>query len=39
MANDKGVLTGWQGVLLFLLRVVIGWHFLYEGLVKLLMPD
>ena len=24
---------------LVLLRVVIGWHFLYEGLSKLLMPD
>jgi uncharacterized membrane protein YphA (DoxX/SURF4 family) len=28
-----------QTTLLTLLRVAIGWHFLYEGLVKLLMRD
>ncbi len=28
-----------QSLALFLLRVLIGWHFLYEGLVKLLDPN
>jgi uncharacterized membrane protein YphA (DoxX/SURF4 family) len=28
----------WQEVALVLLRMGIGWHFLYEGLVKLLSP-
>ncbi len=28
-----------QSLSLFLLRVLIGWHFLYEGLVKLLDPN
>lgn len=39
MADEKGRMSGWQAALLFLLRVAIGWHFLYEGLVKLLLPD
>ena len=26
-------------IFLVILRVAIGWHFLYEGVVKLLMPD
>ena len=30
--------TQFQMVALALLRVVIGWHFLYEGIVKLLKP-
>ncbi|MBN1999122.1 DoxX family protein, partial [candidate division KSB1 bacterium] len=34
--NQKSTLTV---TLLTAFRVVIGWHFLYEGLVKLLMPD
>ena len=29
----------WQFSALLLLRVLIGWHFLYEGLVKLINPD
>ena len=29
----------WQLTALVLLRVLIGWHFLYEGLVKLYNPD
>jgi thiosulfate dehydrogenase [quinone] large subunit len=29
----------WQFTALLLLRVLIGWHFLYEGLVKLINPD
>ena len=28
----------WQEAFLILLRMGIGWHFLYEGLVKLLSP-
>jgi thiosulfate dehydrogenase [quinone] large subunit len=28
----------WQEVALVLLRMGIGWHFLYEGLVKLVSP-
>ena len=31
--------TNWQLILLVTLRVVIGWHFLYEGLAKLANPD
>lgn len=31
--------TGSQLSALVILRVLIGWHFLYEGLVKLLNPD
>ncbi len=29
----------WQLTSLVTLRVLIGWHFLYEGLVKLIDPD
>ncbi len=29
----------WQFTALLLLRILIGWHFLYEGLVKLVNPD
>ena len=29
----------WQLTVLVLLRVLTGWHFLYEGLVKLVNPD
>lgn len=32
---DKKYLTDWQLFFLVLLRLAIGWHFLYEGLVKL----
>lgn len=30
--------SGWQVFALTLMRVLIGWHFLYEGLVKLYTP-
>jgi len=30
---------GWQSGLLVTLRMLIGWHLLYEGLVKLLNPQ
>ncbi len=32
-------ITNRQLVLLVILRVLIGWHLLYEGMVKLLNPD
>jgi thiosulfate dehydrogenase [quinone] large subunit len=32
------VYSSWQTLILTALRVFIGWHFLYEGLVKLLNP-
>jgi thiosulfate dehydrogenase [quinone] large subunit len=31
--------SNWQFTALLLLRVLIGWHFLYEGLVKVINPD
>lgn len=31
--------TTWQLWSLVILRVAIGWHFLYEGIVKVLNPD
>lgn len=31
--------TTWQLWSLVILRVAIGWHFLYEGITKLLNPD
>jgi thiosulfate dehydrogenase [quinone] large subunit len=32
-------LSGWQTWALVIFRVAIGWHFLYEGITKLLNPD
>lgn len=32
-------LAKWQLISLVTLRVLIGWHFLYEGMVKLINPD
>jgi uncharacterized membrane protein YphA (DoxX/SURF4 family) len=29
----------YQSIFLFILRIVIGWHFLYEGIIKLFIPD
>lgn len=34
----RGELTPRQGVALVALRTLVGWHFLYEGLVKLWLP-
>ena len=31
--------SGWQMWALVILRVAVGWHFLYEGITKLLNPD
>jgi uncharacterized membrane protein YphA (DoxX/SURF4 family) len=40
MASDQDPRQpgAWQEAFLILLRVAIGWHFLYEGLVKLASP-
>lgn len=32
-------ISAYQSFFLVLLRVAIGWHFLYEGLVKVINPD
>ena len=32
--GEKNNYSGWQMFSLTLLRVLIGWHFLYEGLIK-----
>lgn len=39
MSKYKSELSTFQLVIVTLLRVAIGWHFLYEGLVKLLNPN
>lgn len=31
--------TSWQAIILVFLRFLIGWHFLYEGVVKLMNPN
>lgn len=31
--------TRWQVLALTILRITIGWHFLYEGLIKVLNPE
>jgi thiosulfate dehydrogenase [quinone] large subunit len=36
--EDTRRLGPWQEAFLVLLRVGIGWHFLYEGLVKVMAP-
>ena len=36
--NREHPYTKWQLIILVCLRVLIGWHFLYEGLSKLLNP-
>lgn len=37
--KDMPDLSNWQWGSLITLRVLIGWHFLYEGLVKIFNPD
>jgi uncharacterized membrane protein YphA (DoxX/SURF4 family) len=39
MSENNSRLSTFQLVIVTLLRVAIGWHFLYEGLVKLLNPN
>jgi uncharacterized membrane protein YphA (DoxX/SURF4 family) len=36
MSNFKQ--TDWKKLLLTIVRIAIGWHFLYEGIAKLLIP-
>jgi thiosulfate dehydrogenase (quinone) large subunit len=36
---DNYMYTRYQTAALLLLRVLAGWHFLYEGLVKVVNPD
>ncbi len=38
MMKDQSF-SGWQLWALVILRVAIGWHFLYEGITKLMNPD
>jgi thiosulfate dehydrogenase [quinone] large subunit len=38
MDKEGGRLSRWAMVSIVLLRVVIGWHFLYEGIAKLEKP-
>lgn len=38
MTNDR-MHSNWQLVALVLLRVLIGWHLLYEGIIKLINPN
>jgi thiosulfate dehydrogenase (quinone) large subunit len=35
---DDGKLTRWPMIAITLLRVLVGWHFLYEGFAKLTSP-
>ena len=28
-----------QTIMMFILRIIVGWHFLYEGIIKLFIPD
>lgn len=37
-AQDRPDYSGWQTTVLVVLRLLIGWHFLYEGVAKLLNP-
>ncbi len=39
MNTDSGNLTRLQMTMIVVLRVVIGWHFLYEGVAKLMKPS
>lgn len=32
-------MTRWQILALTILRITIGWHFLYEGLLKVINPE
>ena len=34
-SDERSGFTTWQTITLVLLRILIGWHFLYEGVIKL----
>lgn len=36
---DEGKLSRWPMIAITLLRVAVGWHFLYEGIAKLSSPS
>ena len=36
---DEGKLSRWPMVAITVLRVAVGWHFLYEGIAKLTSPS
>ena len=38
MKKNESV-TGFQRSVLVILRILIGWHFLYEGISKVLIPN
>jgi len=37
--NNQTEISKWQSSLLVILRFLIGWHLLYEGIYKLLNPE
>lgn len=39
MTTTNKALTNWQFGILLVTRMIIGWHFLYEGIVKLINPE
>ncbi len=39
MNMETSKFTRWQMIALALLRIMIGWHFLYEGIAKMLKPS
>jgi uncharacterized membrane protein YphA (DoxX/SURF4 family) len=39
ITTSKKEINGFRLFALFALRIVIGWHFLYEGVTKLMMPN
>jgi len=40
MHNQKEIVySTWQAISLVILRVFIGWHFMYEGLIKITSPN
>ncbi len=39
MNKERSYDSGWQLTALVSLRMLIGWHLLYEGLVKVINPD
>ena len=39
MKTKANHLSNWQFGILLVTRMIIGWHFLYEGIVKLIKPD
>lgn len=38
MSSEEGSLTRLQMATIVVLRVLIGWHFLYEGVAKMMKP-